>query len=162
MIIDSWSSPTEIFVEKMNKNHPYISTDNETMKFVAFWKICCLLWLIWEIRCLFIFLWFFTFLFFFIDFDGYYIVKLKRVNPDRNIFSINVELTSTFLLYRGLAHHHHRILKRWIHAPDRAELWSYPPPDAEYSYSAENLLLPNPTQSTHTFTFIKILGQKKT
>ena len=26
------------------------------------------------------------------------------------IFSINVELTSTFLLYRGLVHHHHRIL----------------------------------------------------
>ena len=33
-----------------------------------------------------------------------------RVNPDRNIFSIFVELTSTFLLYRGLVHHHHRIL----------------------------------------------------
>ena len=26
--------------------------------------------------------------------------ELTRVNPDRNIFSINVELTSTFLLYR--------------------------------------------------------------
>ena len=36
--------------------------------------------------------------------------ELTRVNPDRNIFSINVELTSTFLLYRGLVHHHHRIL----------------------------------------------------
>ena len=36
--------------------------------------------------------------------------KLTRVNPDRNIFSINVELTSTFLLYKGLVHHHHRIL----------------------------------------------------
>ena len=34
-----------------------------------------------------------------------------RVNPDRNIFSINVELTSTFLLYRGLVHHHHRVFK---------------------------------------------------
>jgi len=33
--------------------------------------------------------------------------ELTRVNPDRNIFSINVELTSTFLLYRGLVHHHH-------------------------------------------------------
>ena len=31
--------------------------------------------------------------------------ELTRVNPDRNIFSINVELTSTFLLYRGLVHH---------------------------------------------------------
>ena len=30
--------------------------------------------------------------------------ELTRVNPDRNIFSINVELTSTFLLYRGLVH----------------------------------------------------------
>ena len=37
-------------------------------------------------------------------------LELTRVNPDRNIFSINVELTSTFLLYRGLVHHHHRIL----------------------------------------------------
>ena len=35
--------------------------------------------------------------------------ELTRVN--RNIFSINVELTSTFLLYRGLVHHHHPILK---------------------------------------------------
>ena len=26
--------------------------------------------------------------------------------------SINVELTSTFLLYRGLVHHHHRILNQ--------------------------------------------------
>ena len=33
--------------------------------------------------------------------------ELTRVNPDRNIFSINVELTSTVLLYRGLVHHHH-------------------------------------------------------
>ena len=28
-----------------------------------------------------------------------------RVNPDRNIFLINVELTSTFFLYKGLVHH---------------------------------------------------------
>ena len=34
-------------------------------------------------------------------------LELTRVNPDRNIFSINVELTSTFLLDRGLVHHHH-------------------------------------------------------
>ena len=40
--------------------------------------------------------------------------ELTRVNPDRNIFSINVELTSTFLLYRGLVHHHHRLLKENI------------------------------------------------
>ena len=33
--------------------------------------------------------------------------ELTRGNPDRNIFSINVELTSTFLLYRGLVHQHH-------------------------------------------------------
>ena len=38
--------------------------------------------------------------------------ELTRVNPDRNIFSINVELTSTFLLYRGLVHHHHEILNQ--------------------------------------------------
>ncbi len=38
-------------------------------------------------------------------------LELTRVNPDRNIFSINVELTSPFLLYRGLVRHHHRILK---------------------------------------------------
>jgi len=35
-----------------------------------------------------------------IDFDGYYNVKMTRVNPDRNMFSINVELTSTFLPQR--------------------------------------------------------------
>ena len=35
--------------------------------------------------------------------------KLTMVNPDRNIFLINVELTSTFLLYKGFVHHHHRI-----------------------------------------------------
>ena len=33
--------------------------------------------------------------------------ELTRVNPDLNIFSINVELLSTLLLYRGLVHHHH-------------------------------------------------------
>ena len=37
-------------------------------------------------------------------------LELTRVNPDRNIFSINKELTSTFLLYRGLVHDHHQIL----------------------------------------------------
>ena len=37
-------------------------------------------------------------------------IELTRVNPDRNIFSINLELTSTFLLYRCLVHHHHWIL----------------------------------------------------
>ena len=37
-------------------------------------------------------------------------LDLTRVNPDRNIFSINVELASTFLPYRGLVHHHYRIL----------------------------------------------------
>jgi len=39
-------------------------------------------------------------------------LELTRVNPNRDIFSINVELTSTFILYRGLVHHHHRILNR--------------------------------------------------
>ena len=40
--------------------------------------------------------------------------ELTRFNPDRNIFSINVEPTSTFLLYRGLVHHHHRILHIYL------------------------------------------------
>jgi len=55
--------------------------------------------------CLFIFLWFLTniFLYFFLSILMSIIsLELTRVNPDRNIFSINVELTSTFLLYRGL------------------------------------------------------------
>ena len=39
-------------------------------------------------------------------------LELTRDNPDRNIFSINVEQTSTFLLYRGLVYHHHRILNK--------------------------------------------------
>ena len=43
------------------------------------------------------------------------LLKLTRVNPDRNIFSINVELTSTFLLYRGLVHHHHPVFKPETH-----------------------------------------------
>ena len=38
-------------------------------------------------------------------------LELTRVNQDRNIFSLNVELMSTFLLYRGLVHHHHQNLK---------------------------------------------------
>ena len=38
------------------------------------------------------------------------ILMVVIVRTDRNIFSINVELTSSFLLYRGLVHHHHRIL----------------------------------------------------
>ena len=38
----------------------------------------------------------FFWIIFFVDFDGYYIVRTDEVNPDRNIFSINVELTSTF------------------------------------------------------------------
>ena len=42
------------------------------------------------------------------------ISRTDRVNPDRNIFSINVELTSTFLLYRGLVHHHHEILNLYF------------------------------------------------
>ena len=32
----------------------------------------------------------------------------------RTYILINVELTSTFLLYRGLVHHHHRILKVYL------------------------------------------------
>ena len=39
-------------------------------------------------------------------------LELTRVNLDRNIFLINVVLTSTFLLYRGLVLHHHRILNQ--------------------------------------------------
>jgi len=74
----------------------------------------------------FIFSWFLTIFFsFFLPILMVIIsLELTRVNPDRNIFSINVELTSTlnifsinveltstFLLYRGLVHRHHRILK---------------------------------------------------
>ena len=36
-------------------------------------------------------------------------LEMTRLNPDRNIFSINAELTLTFLLDRGLVHYHHRI-----------------------------------------------------
>jgi len=51
--------------------------------------------------CLFIFLWFFTFFIFLSILMVIISLELTRVNPDRNIFSINVELTSTFLLYRS-------------------------------------------------------------
>ena len=49
--------------------------------------------------------------------------ELTRVNPDRNIFTINVELTSTFLLYTGLVNHHHRILND-ILSEEENERWS--------------------------------------
>ena len=64
--------------------------------------------------CLFIFLWFFSFFIFLSILMVIISLELTRVNRDRNIFSINVELTSTFLLYRGLVHHHHRILNQVI------------------------------------------------
>ena len=39
------------------------------------------------------------------------IVRTDKGQPRPKYISINVELTSTFfLLYRGLVHHHHRIL----------------------------------------------------
>ena len=41
-------------------------------------------------------------------------LELTRVNPDRNILSINVELTSTFFPYKGLVHHHHWILNIYL------------------------------------------------
>jgi len=37
-------------------------------------------------------------------------INLEKFCSVYCIFSINVELTSTFLLYRGLVHHHHWIL----------------------------------------------------
>ena len=46
--------------------------------------------------CLFIFLWFFTFFIFLSILMVIISLELTRVNPDRNIFSINVELTSSF------------------------------------------------------------------
>jgi len=53
----------------------------------------------------------FSFFFIFLSISMVIIsLELTRVNPDRNIFSINVELTSTFILYTGLVHHHHWIL----------------------------------------------------
>ena len=64
--------------------------------------------------CLFIFLWFFTFFIFLSILMVIISLELTRVNPDRNIFSINVELTSTFLLYRGLVHNHYRILNLFV------------------------------------------------
>ena len=49
-------------------------------------------------------------------------LELTKVNPDRNIFSINVELTSPFFLYRGVVLHHHRILS-FIYCVFFKELW---------------------------------------
>ena len=40
---------------------------------------------------------------YYIDFKG---------STQTEIYLINVELTSTFLLYRSLVHHHHRILNQ--------------------------------------------------
>ena len=52
-------------------------------------------------------------------------LELTRVNPDRNIFSINVELTSTFLLYRGWVHHHHWIIIYSISSFKPKSGWCY-------------------------------------
>ena len=49
-----------------------------------------------KIFCLIIFLWFFNI--FTIDFDGYHIVELTRVNPDKNIFSIKCG-TNIYFIY---------------------------------------------------------------
>ena len=40
------------------------------------------------------------------------ILRTDKGQPRPKYISINVELTSTFLLYRGLVHHHHRIVYR--------------------------------------------------
>ena len=39
-----------------------------------------------------------------------YIYINQKAKKNANCYYSNVELTSTFLLYRGLVHHHHRIL----------------------------------------------------
>jgi len=45
--------------------------------------------------CLFIFLWLLTIFYFLSSISMVIMLELTRINPDRNIFSINVELTST-------------------------------------------------------------------
>ena len=55
---------------------------------------------------LFIFLWFLTS--FFIDFDGYYIVRTDEGQPKPKYIYL------LYLLYRGLVHHHHRILNLYV------------------------------------------------
>ena len=55
--------------------------------------------------CLFIFLWFLTSILMVII-----SLELTRVNLDRNIFLINCGTNIYFFLYKGLVHHHHRIL----------------------------------------------------
>ena len=42
------------------------------------------------------------------------ISRIDEGQPRPKYILINVELTSTFLLYRGLVHHHHRILKVYL------------------------------------------------
>ena len=73
-------------------------------------------------------------------------LELTRVNPDRNIFSINVELTSTFLLYTGLVHHHHRILKRHI----QRDICSYTT-RWEYAKSCTGIFVTSTTCKKTTF-----------
>ena len=60
--------------------------------------------------CLFIFLWFLTKLIFFTDFDGYYIVRTDEGQPRQKYIFNKCGTNIYFLLYRGLVHHHHRIL----------------------------------------------------
>ena len=73
-------------------------------------------------------------------------LELTRVIPDRNIFSINVELTSTFLLYTGLVHHHHRILKRHI----QRDICSYTT-RWEYAKSCTGIFVTSTTCKKTTF-----------
>ena len=58
--------------------------------------------------------------FFFTDFDGYYITDEGQPRP-RYIFNKCGTITSTFLLYKGLVHHHHRILNTLFLFPE--EVW---------------------------------------
>ena len=90
-------------------NYLFSIWKSEFVSLMFIWQPKFLFWLIF-----FLFLYFHVilnkkiFIFFFIDFDGYYIVRTDEGQPRPKYIFINVELTSTFLLYRGLVHHHHR------------------------------------------------------
>ena len=71
------------------------------------------------------------------------VINNLKKEPDRNIFSINLELISAFLLYRGLVLHHHRILNKYIYESE------------ELYYKEDVAIAPSVCYCIHQINFLK-------
>ena len=76
---------------------------------MSIWQPKFLFWIIFLFVYLLVI---FTFFYFFIDFDGYFIVRTDEGQPRPKYIFNKCRTNIYFLLYRGLVHHHHEILKR--------------------------------------------------